>query len=336
MKKTAICDRLGIEYPIVQAPMAWITPAEFAAAVSNAGGLGTIGPMAGIKGPREAGDADVVGERLREQIRKARSLTSKPFSANVPVGRGGRAPISDRMVDVIIEEKPPVVIVVMGSPALYTKRLKAAGIFVMHAVGSVKHAQFAEAQGVDAVICEGYEGGGHLGGEELTTFVMTPQVADAVKIPVVAGGGIGDARGLVAALALGASAAYVGTRFMATIECPVHPNMKQAILDAIDTSTIAFGRKTGLSRCLKNEYTREHVALEAGGSSFEEMREYERSGTPSLQGRRRVPAALIDGNVVHGSAAMGAVAGLVKEVVSVADLIQSMVKGADEILKRLA
>ncbi|MFH1486834.1 MAG: enoyl-[acyl-carrier-protein] reductase FabK, partial [Chloroflexota bacterium] len=125
-------------------------------------------------------------------------------------------------------------------------------------------------------------------------------------------------------------------KFMATKECPVHANMKQAMLDATDTSTVAFGRKTGLSRCLKNEYTREHMALEAGGASFEEMRNYERSGTPSLQGRRRVPAALVDGNVVYGSAAMGAVAGLIGEISTVADVVQSMVRGADEVLAKLA
>jgi NAD(P)H-dependent flavin oxidoreductase YrpB (nitropropane dioxygenase family) len=164
---------------------------------------------------------------------------------------------------------------------------------------------------------------------------MVPQIADAVDIPLVAGGGIADARGLVAALALGADGVYMGTRFMATRECSVHANVKQAVVDAIDTSTVAFGRSVMLSRSLKNRYTEGHMALEARGATFEEMRDYERSGTPELKGRRRTAAANVDGNIEWGTVGMGAIAGLIKEIASAADVVQDLVQGSPRVLQRL-
>ena len=204
MKRTGLCALFGIEYPIVQAPMAWVATAELAASVSEAGGLGTIGPNAGMTRQSEAGNVEASMQRFKEQIRRARSLTSKPFAANIPVGWGKQRAVTDRMIEIAIEEQLPIAVVSMGVSEVYTAKLKGAGVKVIHAVASVKHARKAEIDGVDAVVCEGYEGGGHLGRDELTTFVLVPQIADAVKIPVIAGGGIVDGRGAAAAIALGA------------------------------------------------------------------------------------------------------------------------------------
>lgn len=333
--KNRLCELFGIRFPIVQAPMAYITWADLAAAVSNAGGLGTMGPNPGPGFQEEMPDVERAGELLRQEIRRLRDMTPNPFAVNFTIGRGKQIPYSERFVEVGCEERVPVAIVSMGSSAVYTERLKAAGCKVLHAVGSVKHAARAQDDGVDAMVCEGYEGGGHLGGEELTTLVMVPQIADAVDIPLVAGGGISDARGLVAALALGADGVYMGTRFMAARECSVHPNVKQAVVDATDTSTVAFGRSVMLSRSLKNKYTEGHMALEAKGATFEEMRDYERSGTPALKGRRRSAAANVDGNLEWGTVGMGAVAGLIKEIASAADIVQDLMQGSPRVMQRL-
>jgi enoyl-[acyl-carrier protein] reductase II len=334
MKRTRLCDLLGIEYPIIQAPMAWIATAELAAAVSNAGGMGTIGPNAGMTQQSEANDIQASILRFREQVRKAKSLTDKPFAANITVGWGKQRAITDRLVDIAVEEKLAIAVVSMGSSKAYTGKLKGAGIKVIHAVGCVEHAIKAQEDGVDAVVCEGYEAGGHLGGEELTTFVMVPQIADAVSIPLIAGGGIVDARGVLAAFALGADGVYMGTRFMATVECAAHPRVKQAAVDAIDTSTVAFARKTGLSRCLKNEYVRKHMELEAKGASFEEIRDFERSA-PSLGEWRRVPGALIAGNIEEGSLGMGAGVGMIKDIPPAAEVVRRIVQDYDKICQGL-
>ncbi len=334
MKRTRLCDLLGIDYPIIQAPMAWVATAELVAAVSEAGGLGTLGPNAGMTQQTEAGDIGASIACFREQISKVRELTKKPFAANLVVGWGKQRPISDVMVDVAIEEGVPVAVVSMGSPEAYTHKLKDGGVKVIHAVGTVGHAVKAQACGVDAVVCEGYEGAGHLGREELTTLVLVPQIADAVEIPVIAGGGIVDARGVVAAFALGAEGIYMGTRFLATLECIAHPSVKLAVVQAADNSTVAFARKTGLSRCLKNEYVRKHMEFEASGASFDELRDYERT-CPNLKGWRRVPGALIAGNVEEGSVPVGAASGLIKEVTPAGEVIYSIVQDYDAIVRRL-
>lgn len=334
MKKTRICQLLGIEYPIIQAPMAWITCAELAAAVSNAGGLGTLGPEAGVKTQEESKDLEIVEGRLREQIRKVKTLTDKPFAVNFPIGWGKQQIFNERRVAAAIDEGIPVAIVSMGSPEVFTRKFHDAGIKVLHIVISVKQARRAEEAGVNAVVCIGYEAGGHIGADEVPTFVLVPQVADAVKIPVIAAGGIADACGFVAALALGAEGVYMGTRFMATCECNAHPNMKQAVLEANDTATVAFGRQTGISRCLKNDYTACHMKMEASGASFDELREYERSGD-DLRGWRRVPIAIIAGNITHGSAACGAVAGMINEIIPAREVIRRMVEGYKAVVAKL-
>lgn len=334
MKTTRLCRLLDIEYPIIQGPMAWITCAELAAAVSNAGGLGTLGPEAGMETQEESKDMEIVERRLREEIRKVKTLTDKPFAVNFPIGWGKQQAFNERRVAAAIDEGIPVAIVSMGSPEALTRRFHDAGAKVLHIVISVKQARRAEEAGVDAVVCIGYEAGGHIGADEIPTFVLVPQVADAVKIPVIAAGGIADARGFVAALALGAEGIYMGTRFMATCECNAHQNMKQAVLEADDTSTVAFGRRTGISRCLRNEYTAHHAKMEESGASFEEIRDYERSGD-DLGGWRRAPAAIIAGNVAHGSAACGAVAGMIHEIIPAREVIKRMIEGYKAVVAEL-
>jgi enoyl-[acyl-carrier protein] reductase II len=334
MKRTELCDMLRIQYSIIQAPMAWVATAELAAAVSEAGALGTIGPNAGMTGQQEAGDLETASTRLREQIRRARRLTPKPFAVNLPIGLGKQKILSERLVDVAMEEKIDIAVVSMGSSKAYTAVLKAKGIKVIHAVGTVEHARKAEEDGVDAVVCEGYEGGGHLGGEEISTLVLVPQVVDAVRIPVIAGGGIADARGVVSAFALGAKGVYLGTRFLAATECTAHPDVKKAVLSASDTSTVAFARKTGLSRCWKNNYTARHLQMENQGATFGELREFERS-RPGLGVWRRLPAALVAGNIEEGALAMGAVAGMIKEVLPAAEIIRQIADQYDAIVRRI-
>ncbi len=334
MKATILCRLFGIEYPIIQAPMAWITCAELAAAVSDAGGLGTIGPAAGARGQEEEKDLDTVERNLREQIRKVKSLTDKPFAVNFPIGWGKQKIVNERRIDAAIEEGIPIANVSMGSPEVFTQRLHDAGAKVIHIVTSVKQARKSEEAGVDAVVCIGYEAGGHIGPDEIPTFVLVPQVVDAVRIPVIAAGGIADTRGLVAALALGAEGVYMGTRFLATQECNAHPKMKQAVVQANDTGIVAFGRRTGISRCLKNAYTAHHMEMEAKGASFDEIRDYERSGD-DLGGWRRVPAALIDGNIEFGSAPCGCIAGIIDEIIPAGEVIRLMVEEYQVVMARL-
>ena len=334
MKGTRLCSLLGIDYPIIQAPMAWITCPELVAAVSNAGGLGTIGPEAGAKTQDEAKNIDIVEKLLREQIRKVKTLTNRPFAVNLLIGWGKQRVHNERRIGAAIEEGISVAITSMGSPELFTQELHNVGIRVIHAVPSIKQARKAEDAGVDAVVCSGYEAGGHLGADELPIFALIPQVVDAVKIPVIAAGGIADARGFIAALALGAEGAYMGTRFMATQECAAHPNVKQAVLEATDTGTVVFGRRTGISRCLKNAYTARHMELESGGASFDELRDYERSIEATAEWRR-VPVALIAGDIIEGSAACGVIAGMINEILPAGEVIRRIVDGNKSVMTRL-
>lgn len=327
MKRTRICELLGIEHPIIQAPMNWITGANLAAAVSNAGGLGTMGPNAGATAITQ--DVTLTGERLRNEIRKAKTLTEKPFAVNFPIGFGEFRAFTDRCIEVALEEGIPVAIVSMGSPEIYTGRLKQAGVRVLHIVASVRHAGKAEGAGVDAVVAQGYEAGGHSGVDELPTLVLVPQVVNAVRIPVIAAGGIADARGVVAALALGAEAVYMGTRFVATHECDAHPDMKQAVVTANDTSTISWGRKlgVGIGRSLRNEFTRKYLEMETSGASFEDL--------GSLVLAHPMMNSLVRGDLVNSEAPCGAAAGLIKGIVSAREIIESITAEVPHILAKL-
>jgi len=317
MKRTRICDLLGIEYPIIQGGMTWVANAELAAAVSAAGALGLISPNAGM-----APEGDMV-ENLRSQVRKVKALTDKPFGVNLPIQT---LEVKD-LLGVIVEEGVKVVTTSAGNPALYTGVFKQVGIKVLHVVASVRHAQGAERHGVDAVIAEGYEAGGHNGMDELPTMVLVPQVVDAVDVPVVAAGGIADARGLVAALALGADGVQVGTRFVTTRECVAHPSVKEAIVQANDTGTAITGRKLGPARIIKGEFASRLLELEGRGASPDELL--------AFIGMGRARAGGLDGDLVEGEAYCGAIAGMIKEIVSAGDVVQDIVGGYSGIVAGL-
>jgi len=317
MKKTRVCDLLGIEYPIIQGGMTWIANAELAAAVSNAGGLGLISPNAGMAAEGNAVD------NLRSQIKKAKSLTDKPFGVNFPL----QAPDAKEQMDVAIEEKIPAVTTSAGNPATYTSYLRDAGIKVLHVVASVRHATGAERRGVDAVIAEGYEAGGHNGFDELPTFVLVPQVVDAVQIPVVAAGGIADARGFIAALALGAEGVQMGTRFVATHECIAHQAVKEGIIGAIDTGTVISGRKLGPTRGLKNELMTQILEMESRGASAEELE--------SFIGAGRARLGKLEGNLVDGEAYCGAATGMITEILCAGEIVRRIMEDSEAILAKL-
>jgi len=311
MTRNRICELLGIRYPIIQAPMNWVSGADLVAAVSAAGGLGTLGPNAGAE--NITADVEITGERLREQIRKVRSLTDKPFAVNIAIGFGDLMKYSKKCVEMVIEEKVPVVIASVGRPDVYTDVLKKAGIKVMHAISTAKHAQNAEKTGVDAVICEGFEAGGHKGFTELTTFVLTPMVADAVNIPVVTGGGIADARGVLAAMVLGADGIYMGTRFMLAKESESHPRVKELLVKGEDACTVSLPKDFMMARDFGNAFTKKFLEMKAAGVSAQELNDY-------LNEHSQYHAQHL-GDAADAEICCGQVAGLIREVEGAADVI---------------
>lgn len=325
MANNRICELLGIRYPVIQAPMNWVSGVELAAAVSNSGGLGTLGPNAGAKDITK--DVEETAERYRDQIRKITNMTHEPYAVNIPVGFGNMIKYSKRIIDVAIEEKIPVAIISVGRPDVYTRVLKEAGIKVLHAVSTVRHAKKAEAVGVDAVICEGFEAGGHKGFTELTTFVLTPMVADAVDIPVVTGGGIGDTRGIMAALSLGADGIYIGTRFMATKESESHPNVKELVINSGDTCTVSLPKDFMLARALSNNFTKTYLEMKRSGAESEELREY-------LSEHSQYRAQHL-GDAAEGEIGCGQIAGMITELVSASDVMDDLVGNIGSRFKEL-
>ena len=325
MGKNRICELLGIKYPIIQAPMNWVSGADLVAAVSNAGGLGTLGPNAGSKDITH--DVELTGERMRAQIKKIKQLTSAPFAVNIVAGFGEALLYSKKVVEVVIEEQVPVTVVSVGRPETYTEILKNAGIKVLHAISTARHGQKAEAAGVDAVICEGFEAGGHKGFTELTTFVLTPMVADAVNIPVVAGGGIGDVRGVLAAMALGADGIYMGTRFMATRESASHANVKEAIVKGRDACTISIPKDHMIARDLANEFTTEYLSLKNSGAASSELNAY-------LNRHDQYRAQYL-GQAVEAEICCGQVAGLISGVPGTDEVIRDVVGNIANCFDRL-
>jgi len=315
MKANRICELIGIRYPIIQAPMNWVSGANLTAAVSRAGGLGALGPNAGAD--TITADVERTGTRMREQIREVKERTDKPFAVNITVGVGEDRKYSQKIVEVVVEEHVPVAVVSVGSPDVYTEVLKDAGITVLHAISTARHAKKAEACGVDAVICEGFEAGGHKGFTELTTLVLIPMVADAVNIPVIAGGGIGDARGVLAALALGADGAYMGSRFMVSRESDSHPRVKESVVRAEGACTVALPKEYMLARDLSNAFTAGYLEMRAKGASAQELQEYLNAHS-QYQGQHL-------GDVDGGEVCCGQVAGLIGSV-----------KGAGEIIDDIA
>lgn len=300
--KTAITELFGIEYPIIQGGMAWVAQYPLAAAVSNAGGLGIIG----------AGGAPA--EWVREQIQECKKLTDKPFGVNVMLMN----PDADNIAKVVAEEKVAVVTTGAGNPGKYIEMWKEAGIKICPVVASVGLAKMMQKSGVDAVIAEGTESGGHIG--ELTTMTLVPQVVDAVDIPVIAAGGIADGRGVAAAFMLGADAVQMGTHFVATKESIVHQNYKDKIIKAKDIDSKVTGRTTGHPvRVLKNMMTKEYLEMEANGASLDELEQF------TLGGLR---AAVVDGDVQRGSVMAGQSAGMVKEELTCAELIEKLMTEA--------
>jgi enoyl-[acyl-carrier protein] reductase II len=301
--------------------MNWITGADLAAAVSSAGGLGTLGPNAGAD--TVTTDVAETGERLRRQIRKVKSLTTRPFAVNFPIGmegveqpEGGRK-YSQRCIEVALEEGIPIAVTSVGSPSVYTKVLKDAGIKVLHAVSTVSQAKKAEDTGVDAVICEGYEGGGHKALTELTNMVMVAMAADALKIPIVAGGGIADARGIVAAMALGADGVYMGTRFVATRECDAHPRVKQAVLGAHDACTVSVNKWIMVGRDLNNAFTQKYLEMQGARVPDEELFQF--------LDKHTMYQALVQGDTDEGELPCGQDAGIINDLLSAAEVIEKIV-----------
>jgi enoyl-[acyl-carrier protein] reductase II len=315
MTQNRICSLLSIRYPIIQAPMNWVSGAALTAAVSAAGAMGTLGPNAGAD--KINTDVEATGELARQQIHKVRSLTDKAFAVNVTVGLGEDMKYSKKIVDVLVEEKVPVAIVSVGRPEVYTETLKKAGIKVLHAISTARHAQKAQEAGVDAVICEGFEAGGHKGFTELTTFALTPMVADAVEIPVITGGGIGDSRGVLAALALGADGIYMGSRFMVTQESESHDNVKQAVVHANDVCTVSVPKTFMLARDLQNSFTERFKQLQQSGASTEQLNQYLEEHSPYK--------AQHLGEAGDAEIHCGQVAGLIHDIPSATKLIESII-----------
>ena len=308
--KTEITELLGIEYPVIQGGMAWVAECHLAAAVSNAGGLGLIA----------AGGAPA--EWVREQIRETKKLTDKPFGVNIMLMN----PESEKVAKVIVEEGVKVVTTGAGSPEKYMADWKAAGVKVIPVVASVALAKRMERCGADAVVAEGCEAGGHIG--ELTTMVLVPQVVDAVKIPVIAAGGIADGRGLLAALSLGCEGVVMGTRFVASKECWISENHKNWIVNANENQTVLCQKSIkNMVRVANNEAARKCLELEAKGATLQEL-------MPVISGKLG-KAAYADGNVDGGMFAVGPAAGLIHEVESCKEIIDSIMAEAEEGLKRL-
>ena len=306
-----VCKILGTKYPIIQGGMAWVANAELASAVSNAGGLGVIAAAA------------TPPDILEQEIIKAKSLLEpgKPFGLNIML----MSPTAESALEIAAKQRVPVVTTGAGSPGKVLERLKPLGTIVIPVVASVTQARRVEKQGADAVVAEGMEAGGHIG--ELTTMVLTPQISQAVKIPVICAGGIVDGRGVVAAFALGAEGVQVGTRFVCCEECTVHANYKQAIIDARDRSTAITGQSLGHPvRCLRNKLTAEFERLEANNAPASEI---EALGTGKLR------AAVVNGDTEWGSLMAGQSAAMVNNILPAKVIIENMFAESEEILKHI-
>lgn len=304
-----ICDMLNIQYPIFQGAMAWIADHAIAAAVSEAGGLGIIA----------AGNAPA--DWLRAEIRALKEITSKPFGVNIML----LSPHAEDVAKVVVEEGVTIVTTGAGDPGKYMNMWKEAGIKVIPVVPSVAIARRMEKQGADAVVVEGCEAGGHIG--ELTTMVLTPQVVDAVNIPVIAAGGIADYRGFAAAMMLGADAVQIGTRFLVAKECTVHENYKQRVLKASDIDTVVTGRSTGHPvRALRNKLSREFAKREKEGASVEEL---EALGAGGLR------LAVVEGDVINGTVMSGQIAGMIKQEQTAKEMIEEIMTEGNRVLAQI-
>ena len=297
---TKITELFNIEYPIIQAGMVWVSGWKLASAVSNEGGLGLIG------------SGSMKPDLLREHIQKCKAATDKPFGVNIPLLRRD----AEELVKVTIEEGVKIVFSSAGHPGKFINQFKENKVKVAHVIPSVKHALKAEEVGCDAVVGEGVEAGGHNGINETTTISLIPQLVDAVKIPVIAAGGIADGRGILAALSLGAEGVQIGTRFAATVESSAHPNYKQKVVEAKDDGTILAFKKIGLVRMLKNDFA--DRALKAENEGWDE------SKLKELLGSKRERLGIFEGDEIEGELEAGQSSGLVKEILTVKELFQKL------------
>jgi NAD(P)H-dependent flavin oxidoreductase YrpB (nitropropane dioxygenase family) len=307
----------GIKYPIIQGALLWLSRAELVAAVSNAGGLGILSAL-----------TFSTAEELREEIKKTRSLTDKPFAVNITLLPTIRAADYQRHIDVALEEGVKIIETAGRSPEPYIKQLKEAKVKVMHKVARVRDAVTVERLGVDAVTIIGFEAAGHPGMDEVTSLVLVPITVDAVKIPVIAGGGIGDGRGFAAALALGAEGVLMGTRFMASKECPLHPKIAQWLVNAKETDTLLIERSIkNTARVMKTEFSQRVLEIEEKGTTLEEL-------LPFINGDRS-KQSYISGDVNDSVIACGQVVGLIDELPSVKEIIDGIINEAGLITERL-
>ncbi|OSY88256.1 2-nitropropane dioxygenase [Tenacibaculum holothuriorum] len=300
-----ITQLFNIQYPIIQGGMIWVSGWKLASAVSNAGGLGLIG--AGSMYP------DV----LREHIQKCKKATDKPFGVNVPM----LYPDIEKIMDIIVEEGVKIVFTSAGNPKTWTNFLKEKGITVVHVVSSVKFALKAEAAGVDAVVCEGFEAGGHNGREETTTFTLIPMVKEQVKIPVIAAGGIGSGRGMLAATVLGADGVQIGSRFAATIESSAHDKFKDVIVKVKDGDTHLTLKELAPVRLVKNKFFNDVQELYLNNPSLEDIRK--------LLGRARAKRGMFEGDLEEGELEIGQVAGIIHEIKSAKEVLEDIIKEYD-------
>ncbi|QUA54133.1 enoyl-[acyl-carrier-protein] reductase FabK [Aristaeella lactis] len=308
MIQSAICEMLGIRYPVFQGGMAWIADAKLAAAVSNGGGLGIIA----------AGNAP--GDYVRQQVREARKLTGKPVGVNIML----LSPFAEEVARVVTEEKVEVVTTGAGNPSAYIKDWLAAGIKVIPVVASVAMAKLMTRLGASALIAEGGESGGHVG--ELTTMVLVPQVCDATNLPVIAAGGIADGRGMAAAFMLGACGVQMGTRFLSAEECTIHPSYKEKILKATDLCTMVTGRRLGHPvRSLRTPFAREYAKAEYGGMPDENL---------EALGRGALRLAVQEGDSEKGCFLSGQIAAMVRKEQPAAEIIREVAEGAEPLLRR--
>ena len=310
MIKSAICELLGIRYPVFQGGMAWIADGKLAAAVSNGGGLGIIA----------AGNAP--GSYVREQIRAAKSLTDKPIGVNIML----MSPFADEVAAVVVEEKVEVVTTGAGNPSKYMKDWLAADIKVIPVVASVAMAKLMTRLGASALIAEGGESGGHVG--ELTTMVLVPQVCDSTTLPVIAAGGIADGRGVAAAFMLGACGVQLGTRFLSAYECGIHPTYKEKILKATDLCTMVTGKRLGHPvRSLRTQFARDYAKAEYGGMPDDELEAL-------AVGKLRL--AVQEGDSENGCFLSGQIASMVRKEQNAADIVREVMEEAEPILRRAA
>ena len=307
----AISSLFGIRYPIIQGGMIWVSGWKLASAVSNAGGLGLIG------------SGSMYPDVLREHIQKCKKATDKPFGVNVPM----LYPQIEEIMDIIVEEGVKIVFTSAGNPKTWTQFLKEKGITVGHVVSSVKFAQKAQAAGVDAVVCEGFEAGGHNGREETTTFTLIPMVKENVSIPVIAAGGIANGRGMLAAMVLGADGVQIGSRFAATIESSAHDNFKDTIVKVKDGDTHLTLKELAPVRLVKNHFYNQVQELYTKNPSVEEIKQ--------LLGRARAKKGMFEGDLDNGELEIGQIAGLIHEIKPTKQVIEEIIAEFESIKSSL-